>query len=98
VVVEGVDELDGRKCGRSYWQQLLIVGLPPMSLSSKPALAGGISDWLPVPTGIYFEINGKKFYFGDYSADPTLAYPVASGRSKSMDEFGHMGMVKLQVG
>lgn len=41
----------------------------------KPAIAGGLGDWLPVPTGIYFEINGKKFYFGDYSADPTLAYP-----------------------
>ncbi len=41
----------------------------------KPATAGGIGKWLPVPTGIYFEINGKKFYLGDYSADPTLAYP-----------------------
>jgi hypothetical protein len=41
----------------------------------QPATAGGFGDWLPVPTGIYFEINGKKFYFGDYSADPTLAYP-----------------------
>lgn len=41
----------------------------------KPATAGGIGDWIPVPTGIYFEINGKKFYLGDYSADPTLAYP-----------------------
>lgn len=41
----------------------------------QPATAGGLGDWLPVPTGIYFEINGKKFYFGDYSADPTLAYP-----------------------
>lgn len=45
----------------------------------QPATAGGIGDWLkdkiPVPSGIYFEINGKKFYFGNYSADPTLAYP-----------------------
>ena len=41
----------------------------------KPATAGGIGDWIPVPTGIYFEINGKKFYFGDYSADATLADP-----------------------
>lgn len=45
----------------------------------KPATAGGIGDFLkdkiPLPTGIYFEINGKKFYFGDYSADPALAYP-----------------------
>jgi hypothetical protein len=48
-------------------------------LGNQPATAGGFGDWLkdkiPAPTGIYFEINGKKFYFGDYSADPTLAYP-----------------------
>lgn len=42
--------------------------------NTQPATAGGIGDWLPVPTGIYFEINGKKFYFGDYSANPTLAF------------------------
>ena len=41
----------------------------------KPATAGGIADWIPVPSGIYFEVNGKKFYFGDYSADPTLTFP-----------------------
>jgi hypothetical protein len=43
--------------------------------NTKPATAQGIGNWLPVPTGIYFEIDGKKFYFGDYSYDPTLAYP-----------------------
>ncbi len=41
----------------------------------KPATATGLGDWIPVPTGIYFEINGKKFYFGDYSQDPTLVFP-----------------------
>lgn len=41
----------------------------------QPATAAGLGDWIPVPSGIYFEINGKKFYLGDYSADPTLAYP-----------------------
>lgn len=43
--------------------------------SGQPAMAGWLGDFIPVPTGIYFEINGKKFYFGDYSADPTLAFP-----------------------
>ena len=40
----------------------------------QPATAGGIGDWIPVPSGIYFELNGKKFYFGSYSADPTLVF------------------------
>ena len=42
--------------------------------NTQPATARGLGDWLPIPSGIYFEINGKKFYFGDYSADPTLAF------------------------
>jgi hypothetical protein len=42
--------------------------------NSQPAQAGW-ADRIPVPTGIYFESNGKKFYLGDYSADPTLAFP-----------------------
>jgi hypothetical protein len=41
----------------------------------QPAQAGWLGDFIPVPTGIYFEVNGKKFYLGDYSADPTLAFP-----------------------
>lgn len=35
-------------------------------LKGNPAIAGW-SDFLPVPTGIFFEVNGKKFYFGEYA-------------------------------
>ncbi|PZV07349.1 MAG: hypothetical protein DCF22_22185 [Leptolyngbya sp.] len=42
--------------------------------NSQPAQAGW-ADRIPVPTGIYFEINGKKFYLGDYSTDPNLVFP-----------------------
>ncbi len=49
------------------------IAIAPLGI--QPAIAGGIGDWIPVPTGIYFEINGKQFYLGDYSADPTLSFP-----------------------
>ena len=49
------------------------IAIAPLGI--QPAIAGGIGDWLPVPSGIYFEINGKKFYLGDYSENETLAYP-----------------------
>jgi|GEM_PF-5561093 len=44
--------------------------------NTEPALAG-IFDGLklPTPTGIYLEINGKKFYLGDYSENPNLEFP-----------------------
>ncbi len=43
-------------------------------LNMQPAVAG-FWDRVPVPTGMYLEIRGKKFYLGDYSANPGLAYP-----------------------
>ena len=44
-------------------------------LEGKPAVAGW-SDLLPIPSGMYFELNGKKFYFGEYSdrGDDAIVY------------------------
>lgn len=45
-------------------------------LEDKPAVAGW-SDLLSfIPSGIYFELNGKKFYFGEYSdrGDDAIVY------------------------
>ena len=44
-------------------------------LEGKPAVAGW-SDFLPMPSGMYFELNGKKFYFGEYSdrGDDAIVY------------------------
>ena len=46
-----------------------------MRMTLAPSALAGWQDFIQLPSGIYFEINGKKFYFGDYSADPTLAFP-----------------------
>jgi hypothetical protein len=55
---------------------LLLILASPVMFSLLPSQFGGsqpaqafIGDWLKqiTPTGLYFQVEGKSFYFGEYS-------------------------------